>query len=734
MSALKEIVGPVAVITIRNPPVNALSRQVTASILKVLKEVKLDPAVKAIVICGENGKFSAGADIRTFENIGQKRDPPGNFLEDLNSAAEKSEKPVVAAIEGVALGGGLEVALGCHYRVAHVKAQLGLTEVLLGIFPGAGGTQRLPRLIGLLPALEMISTGNVVLAPVALQLGLVDSVTEDNAVKAAIQFAQNVIGKPLESRRLCMKPIQCPPNVETIFNDAKVKLKKQFRGAISHQVCVDAIRAAVQLPFAEGILKERELLYSIFNSEQGRDQAAARQYAFFAERKVAKWTTPSGANWKSASPHPIGVAAVIGLGTMGRGIVVCLAKAQIQVIAIEQDENQLEMGRKTVTKILERETLKMQHRGLAQKSDSFGSITFTLDFNSLKNADLVIEAVYESTALKKEMFKQLSSICKPEAFLCTNTSGLNIDEIASVTDRPHLVIGTHFFSPAHIMKLLEVVRGYHSSPSTISTVMNLSKVLGKIGVVVGNCPSFVGNRMLGPYLYQAIFILEEGCTPEEVDQVLEEFGLAMGPFRMLDLTGLDVGWRSRMERGLTGPKLLAGAQVRQREGKRYSPLPDILCEKGRFGQKTGRGWYQYETVGGRNAVPDPWVENLLHEYRRAHAIKQKNMSQGDILEWCLYPLINEGFKVLEDGIASGPEDIDVIYNNGYGWPRHMGGPMFYASMVGLPKVLTKLEEFYENNPDIPSLKPSGLLKKLVKQGSPPLKEWGLQLGYQNSRL
>ncbi|XP_069081912.1 peroxisomal bifunctional enzyme-like isoform X2 [Pleurodeles waltl] len=648
--------------------------------------------------------------------------------------AEKSEKPVIAAIEGVALGGGLELALGCHYRVAHVKARLGLTEVLLGIFPGAGGTQRLPRLIGLLPALEMITTGKIVFAPVALKLGLIDSVTEDNTIKAAIHFAQNVIGKPLESRRLCTKPIQCPPNMETIFNDSKIKLKKLFHGAISHQLCVEAIRAAVQLPFAEGILKERELLFSIFNSEQARDQAKARQYAFFAERRVTKWTTPSGANWKSASPHPIGVAAVIGLGTMGRGIVVCLAKAQIQVIAVEQDGKQLEMGRKAVTKILERETLTMQQRGLALMSDSFGSITFTLDFNSLKNADLVIEAVYENMALKKEIFKQLSSICMPEAFLCTNTSGLNIDEIASVTGRPHLVIGTHFFSPAHIMKLLEVVRGYHSSPTTISTVINLSKVLGKIGVVVGNCPSFVGNRMMGPYLHQAIFLLEDGCYPEEVDKVLEEFGLAMGPFRMSDLVGLDVGWRSRMESGLTGPKLLPGALVRQREGKRYSPLPDILCEKGRFGQKTGRGWYQYETVGGRNAVPDPWVQNFLHDYRKAHTIKQKPTSQNEILEWCLYPLINEGFNVLEEEIASGPEDIDVIYNNGYGWPRHMGGPMFYASMVGLPKVLTKLEVFYENNPDIPSLKPSGLLKKLVKQGSPPLKEWRSQLGYQNSKL
>ncbi|XP_078536580.1 peroxisomal bifunctional enzyme-like [Lissotriton helveticus] len=730
MSAFKHILGPVAVITIRNPPVNALSPQVQVSLLEVLKDVNLDPSVKALVLCGENGKFSGGADIRTFS----KTDPNSNVkrmsLEDVNAMVEKSEKPVVAAIEGVALGGGLELALGCHYRIAHVKARVGLTEVLLGLLPGAGGTQRLPRLIGVPAALDMMTTGKIMPASIALKLGIVDSVTEGNTVKEAINLAQKVIGQPLDSRRICSKPIQCPPNVDSLFKDAKVKLKKQFHGAKSHQVCVEAIRGAVQLPFAEGIVKERELFLSLFNS----DQAKACQYAFFAERNVAKWTTPSGANWKSASPQPIGTAAVIGLGTMGRGIAVSLAKAQIRVIAVEQDEQLLEKGSKAVTAILERENLKKQHLGLGDKSSSFGSVTFTLDFNTLKNADLVIEAVYENMALKKEIFRRLSSICKPEAFLCTNTSGLNIDEIAAATDRPHLVIGTHFFSPAHMMKLLEVVRGYHSSPTIISTVVNLSKALGKVAVVVGNCPLFVGNRLMVPYIEQSGFLLENGCSPEEVDQVLEEFGFAMGPFRMTDLAGLDVGWRSRMERGLTGPKLVTGAPVRQREGKRYSPLPDMLCEKGRFGQKTGRGWYQYETVGGRNAVPDPWVHNFLHEYRRAHAIKQNNVSQGEILEWCLYPLINEGFNVLEDEIASGPEDIDVIYNNGYGWPRHMGGPMFYASMIGLPRVLAKLEKLYENNPDIPSLKPSRLLKELVKKGSPPVKEWRSQLGHQNSRL
>ncbi|XP_069471845.1 peroxisomal bifunctional enzyme [Ambystoma mexicanum] len=728
MSALKRMLGPVAVITISNPPVNALSPAVQESLLKVLKEINLDPTVKAIVLGGENGKFSAGADIRTFQT---REVRSAASLEDVNSALEKSTKPIVAAIEGVALGGGLELALGCHYRLAHVKAQVALPEVLLGLLPGAGGTQRLPRLIGIPAALEIITTGQYVSAPAALKLGLLDSVVEDNVVQAAVDLAHNVIGQPLEPRRLCMRPLPCPPNVEKLFDEAKVKLKKQFRGAKSHQVCVDAVRAAVELPFAEGILKERELFLTLFSS----DQAKARQYAFFAERSVARWTAPSGANWKSASPRPIRTAAVIGLGTMGRGIAVSLARAGIQVIALEQDKKQLEMGSKAVMSIMERETQKKQQLGHALNAPHFGFVKFTLDFNELGNADLVIEAVYENMALKKEIFQRLSKMCKPETFLCTNTSGLNIDEIASVTDRPHLVIGTHFFSPANIMRLLEVVRGYHSSPTTISTVMNLSKVLGKIAVVVGNCPLFVGNRLMGPYVEQAVFLLEDGYTPNEVDQVLEEFGFAMGPFRMSDLAGLDVGWRSRMERGLTGPKLSPGVPACQREGKRYSPLPDILCEKGRLGQKTGQGWYQYERAGGRTAVADPWLQSFLEDYRKAHKIRQNVVRHDEILEWCLYPLINEGFKVLEDGIASGPEDIDVIYTHGYGWPKHMGGPMFYASMVGLPRVLTTLETYYESNRDVPSLKPSALLKKLVTQGSPPLKEWRSQLGHhQSSKL
>lgn len=420
-----------------------------------------------------------------------------------------------------------------------------------------------------------------------------------------------------------------------------------------------------------------------------------------------------------------------GLGTMGRGIVTALVKAKISVVALEQDKKQLELGKRAVMALLEREALKKQQSG--QKADVY-KLDFTLDFDTLRDVDLVIEAVFEDMALKKEIFHKLSAICKPEAFLCTNTSYLDIDEIASVTSRPHQVIGTHFFSPAHVMKLLEIIYGQHTSPTAVATAMNLSKAMGKIGVVVGNCYGFVGNRMLTPYGEQTSFLVEEGATPEEVDKALMEFGFKMGPFQVSDLSGLDIGWRSRKGQGLTGDHVPIGSSPRQRRGRRYSPLADNLCENGRLGQKTGKGWYQYEKNGGRIPRSDPWFHSFLADYRRAHNIVARTVTQDEILERCLYSLANEGFRILSDGIASGPEVIDTIYINGYGWPRHRGGPMFYASEVGLPRVLEKLQKYSEANPDVPALKPSPFLQKLVALGSPPLREWSSHLSSQNSKL
>ncbi|XP_071608111.1 peroxisomal bifunctional enzyme [Heliangelus exortis] len=724
----QKAMGSPAVATIRlhNPPLNTLSLAVLQALEDGLKRADADPSVKAVVIYGENGKFSAGADIRGFSS--PKRN--GIALGPIVSLIERSQKPVVAAIEGFALGGGLELALGCHYRVAHVKARLGLPEVILGLLPGAEGTQRLPRLIGVPAALDLITTGRHISATEALTLGLVDGVVEQDTVEAAIRLANEVIGQPLGPRRLSLKPVPKLPNMEAFLSQALLKVKKQARGFLAPELCFQAVKAATEQPFADGVKKERELFMVLLTS----GQAQALLYSFFAERAVQKWTTPTGASWKNASPQPIHKAAVIGLGTMGRGIVTSLVKANIPVVALEQHLESLNTGKKAVMLLLEHEARKMERGTQTLDFRNPARLQFTVDFDVLRDVDLVIEAVFENMALKKEIFHKLSEICKPGAFLCTNTSALNIDEIASATSRPQQVIGTHFFSPAHVMRLLEIIYGHHTSPTAIATAMQLAKVMKKVGVVVGNCFGFVGNRMMFPYVQQAVFLLEEGSRPEAVDQVLEDFGFKIGPFQMSDLAGLDVSWRSREDQGLTGASLPPGTPARQRHGRRYSPLPDLLCENGRFGQKTGRGWYQYEKAGGRIAKADPWIHNFLAQYRETHGIKTRFIDQEEILERCLFSLINEGFNILAEGIASGPEHLDVIYIYGYGWPKHRGGPMFYASTVGLPHVLAKLQKYSKAHPDVPDLRPSTLLKKLVALGSPPLREWVSYFGQQRNKL
>ncbi|XP_071422547.1 peroxisomal bifunctional enzyme isoform X1 [Pithys albifrons albifrons] len=719
--------GPaVAVIQLRNPPLNTLSLAVLQALQDGLEKADADPSVKAVMICGENGKFSAGADIRGFSSPNRH----GPSLAALVSLIESSKKPVVAAIEGIALGGGLEVALGCHYRVAHVKARMGLPEVTLGLLPGAEGTQRLPRLIGVPAALDMITTGKHISASEALKLGLVDEVVEANTVEAAMHLANQVIGQPLGPRRLSLRPVPPLPDTDGFLRAARLRVRERARGCLAPELCVQAVRAATELPFSAGVRRERELFVELLSSGQAR----ALQYAFFAERAVRRWSAPGGAASHGAGPRPLRSAAVIGLGTMGRGIVTCLVKANIPVVALEQNLEYLDVGRKAVMLLLEREAKKMEQDAQALDFHNPARLQFTVDFDLLRDVDLVIEAVFEDMALKKEIFHKLSRICKPEALLCTNTSALDIDEIASATSRPQQVIGTHFFSPAHVMRLLEIIYGRHTSPTAIATAMQLARALRKVGVVVGNCFGFVGNRMMFPYVEQAVFLLEEGSRPEEVDQVLEDFGFKIGPFRMSDLAGLDVGWRSRQGQGLTGPSVPAGTPARQRRGRRYSPVPDLLCESGRFGQKSGTGWYRYERAGGRTATPDPWVHSLLAQYRHTHGIRPRRIDQEEILERCLFALINEGFAILAEGIAAGPEHLDVIYINGYGWPRHRGGPMFYAATVGLPRVLARLQHHSQAHPDVPGLRPSAFLEKLVAMGNPPLKEWMSYLSQQSPRL
>lgn len=710
MAQYSRVSGTVGLITLTNPPVNALSAVVRQGIVDLVEKALSDPKVKSLVICGQNGMFCGGADIKEFKTPNNMRGPP---LIPMIHSLEASDKPVVAAIEGGAFGGGLEVALGCHYRIAHSKAKVGLPEVTLGILPAATGSQRLPRLIGVPAALNLITTGRHITAAEALQLGIVDRVVEHNTVDAAVKFAQSIAGQPLDARRI--SKLQCPPvpDVDALFEDVMQKVKKTARGAIAPVACVQAVHAAATLPYAQGLQREKELMATLFTSGQAR----ALQYCFFAQRVVGRWSTPSGARWDNSKGRPIQKTAVIGLGTMGRGITVSLAQAGLSVVAVESQEKQLMQAKQAVSGMLERGAKR------SGKAPAHDKITYSQNLQAISDVDLVIEAVFEDMELKKKVFQQLTAVCKPDTYLCTNTSGLDVDVLASQTRRPELVVGMHFFAPAHVMKLLEVVYGLRSSPEAVAVAMQLGKKMGKVSVAVGNCRGFVGNRMLKPYLNQAFFLLEEGHTPELVDQALEEFGFPMGPFKMSDLSGLDVGWKVRKEDGLVLPSGESRQSTRVRQGVRYSPLGDLMCEQGRFGQKTGCGWYGYEKPGSQDAKPDPWVHRFLEEYRARHGLVPRRISNQEVIERCLYAMINEGFHILEDGIAAGPEDIDIIYVFGYGWPRHRGGPMFYANMVGLQIVLERLEHYAQANPDIPTLKPCGLLRRLVASGSPPINKW-----------
>ncbi|XP_074515612.1 peroxisomal bifunctional enzyme [Sebastes fasciatus] len=709
----------VGLITLQNPPVNALSAAVRQGIVDTVKKALSDPKVKSVVICGQNGVFCGGADIREFGT--NMSGPP---LVPMIHSIEAANKPVVAAIEGIALGGGLELALGCHYRIAHSKTRLGLPEVTLGLLPAAGGSQRLPRLIGVPAALNLITTGRHVTAAEALQLGIVDQVTDHNTVDTAVKFALSVAGQSVEARRISTYPCPRSSDLDALFEEVMQKVRQSARGAIAPVACVQAVRAAATLPYAQGMEREKELMATLFNSGQAR----ALQYSFFAQRAVGRWRMPSGARWDTSKPRPVHKAAVIGLGTMGRGIAVALAQTGLSVVAVETQEKQLMEAKQAVSGMLERGA---KRSGVAPGLDR---ISYSQNIQAVADVDLVVEAVFEDMALKKQVFQQLSAVCKPGTFLFTNTSALDVEQLASETPNPELVVGMHFFAPAHVMKLLEVVYGQRSSPQAVATAMQLGKKMGKASVAVGNCNGFVGNRMLKPYLVQASFLLEEGASPELVDGALEEFGFPMGVFRMSDLSGLDVGWRIRKTDGLAEPGMSSGHTARIRRGSRYSPLGDLLCEQGRFGQKTGRGWYQYDKPGGRVARSDPWLHSFLEEYRARHGLVARRIDHQEVLERCLYALINEGFHILEDGIAAGPEDIDVIYVFGYGWPRHRGGPMFYASMVGLAKVLERLEHYHQAHPDVPSLQPSSLLRRLVASGSPPVQKWREVIEKPHSQL
>jgi 3-hydroxyacyl-CoA dehydrogenase len=681
----------IAIITINNPPVNALSPGVPEGISEALDVIAKDESIKAAVLIGGGCTFVAGADIKEFGKMtsGKSRGPG---LLPLLSKIEDSSKPVVMAIHGTALGGGLELAMAGHYRAALFSAQLGQPEVKLGLIPGAAGTQRLPRLAGVAKAAEMCMSGNPIKAEEALKFGIVDCIIEGDLLAGAVAFAREVVGKPARKTRERNEKLGNALENAKIFSSAREMAAKKQRGLRAPVAAVDAVEAATKLSFEEGCKVEQKLFIECLFSEQSKSLI----HVFFSEREVSKIPDVP----KETPILPIKSAAVVGAGTMGGGIAMVLANAGIPVILKEADQPALDRGLTTIQKNYANS---VQRGRFSQQvaEERLKRITSTLTYDDFSSVDLVIEAVFEGMALKKDVFKKLDRVCKQGAILASNTSTLSIDEIASSTSRPASVIGTHFFSPANVMRLLEIVRGKASSKEVIATCMQLSKTLGKVGVLVGNCRGFVGNRMFGPYRREAQFLVEEGASIEEVDRALTDFGMALGPLATGDLAGLDVGWRIRKEyRHLEVP------------GIRQPFTEDRLCELGRYGQKTGAGWYKYDDQ--RRATPDPLVVELIARWVAEAGIAQRQISAAEIVDRCLYALVNEGARILEEGFALRASDIDIIYINGYGFPAHRGGPMWYADTVGLKQVYERVSEFNGLHGEI--WQPAPLLKRLAEQG------------------
>lgn len=673
--------GEVAVLTLNSPPVNALSGPVREGICNGVAKVMADSSVKALVLICEGKTFIAGADISEF---GKAQTGPSLF--DALNAIENASIPVVAAIHGTALGGGLEVALTCHYRVAVPSAKCGLPEVKLGLLPGAGGTQRLPRIVGAEKALEMVTSGEHVSAKWAAEVGLVDALVDEGKLRdGAIAFARKIVSekRPLKRvRDLNDKMVAARAHPEIFTNFRKANAKK-FRGFDAPEANIKCIEAAVNLPFEEGVKAERKLFMELMTGTQ----SAAQRYVFFAERAV--WKVPDVPD--NTETLPVQTVGVIGAGTMGGGIAMNFLNVGVPVTIVETKQDALDRGLATIRKNYEN-TAKRGRLTMADVEKRMSLLKGTLALEDLADRDLVIEAVFENMDIKKDVFGKLDKIAKPGAILATNTSYLNVDEIASATKRPESVIGWHFFSPANVMRLLEVVRGAKSSKPVIATSMATARKIGKIAALVGVCPGFVGNRMLSQRQREAQKLILEGAMPWDVDRVLYNFGFPMGPFAMSDLAGLDIGW--------------------SKEKSSSSTVREILCEMDRRGQKTGAGFYDYDAE--RNAKPSPVVEKIILDFAGKKGINRRTISDDEILERCVYPMINEGAKILEEGKAIRASDIDIVWINGYGWPVYRGGPMFYGDTIGLPKVLEKMKQF-EGQMGA-EFAPSKLLEKLVAEG------------------
>jgi 3-hydroxyacyl-CoA dehydrogenase len=654
------IEGDIAVLTLNSPPVNALSQAVREGILNGVNEAVAHPAVKAVVLICDGRTFIAGADITEF---GKPPRAPG--LREVQDAIENAPKPVIAAIHGTALGGGLEVALCCHYRVAVPSAKCGLPEVNLGLLPGAGGTQRLPRIVGPLKAMEMVTSGQHVGAKECLAMGLVDEIVPEGELRAgAVAMARKIVAdkRPLKKVRESDEKVVAARGHPEIFADFRKANARKFRGFLAPEYNIRCIEAAVNLPFDEGLKVERQLFTELMQGTQ----SAAQRYVFFAERQA--WKIPDVP--EDTPLIPVKKVGMIGAGTMGGGIAMNFASVGIPVTLVETKQEALDRGLAVIRRNYEN-SAKRGRMTMADVDKRMALLAGSLDLQSLTDCDLVIEAVFENMAIKKEVFTKLDAIVKPGAILATNTSALDINEIATAVKRPEAVIGMHFFSPANVMRLLEVVRAKQTSKPVIATAMQIAKKIGKVAALSGVCPGFIGNRILFARSQQAQAMLMEGAMPWDIDRALYDFGMPMGPFAMSDLAGLDIGW--------------------SKEASKSSTIREVLCEMDRRGQKTGAGYYDYDEQ--RNAKPSPVTEKVIRDFMAKAGGAPREISKDEILERCLYPMINEGAKILEEGIAIRASDIDIVWINGYGWPVYRGGPMFYGDTVGLATVVAKLEAF-----------------------------------------
>jgi 3-hydroxyacyl-CoA dehydrogenase len=677
----------IAVISIDNPPVNALSHAVREGIRSAVDALDNDAAVRAIIIICDGRTFIAGADIREFG-----KPPQAPHLPDVVNRIEACGKPVIAAIHGTALGGGLEIAMGCHFRIALGTASVGLPEVRLGLLPGATGTQRLPRLAGVRTALDMMVSGDPVPATQAMKAGIIDRIADgDDLQENALRYAAELISADTPPRRVRDLPVAAVAN--EFFGEYRQAIARKTRGLFAPDKIIQCVENAVKLPFDDAVEQERQLFMECRNSPQ----SAGLRHAFFAEREVAR--VPGLP--KDTPTRPLDSAAIIGAGTMGAGIAYACITAGMSVYLLDNDDAGLKRGQQTIEKLLaggvDRGKITADYADACRKQ-----LFLTREYGDLADVDIVIEAVFETMAIKKKVFTALDDVCKPGAILATNTSTLDIDAIASATRRPEDVIGLHFFSPAHIMKLLEIVRGGQTAADVIASSLLLARTLGKIGVVVGNCFGFVGNRMLYSYGRENQLMLLEGAAPETIDKALQDFGMAMGPNAVGDLAGLDVGYKVRQER------------TDLPDDPRFYRVANKLAELGRFGQKTGKGMYLYE-AGSRQPIPDPEVRALIRAEAEALGVEQRDISAAEIVERCIYGLIVEGARILEDGIASRAGDIDVIWMHGYGFPRHRGGPMHYADSIGLDTVYARVCDFRERFGPL-YWEPPALLRDLAQSG------------------